>query len=137
MYGMKKVIVFILAVLYMGSSTGATIHMHYCMGKLVNMGLWHKKGNGCPKCSSKKQTSKGCSKKCCKDAQKTIKLEKDQKTAQSFLKFADPTLVAIPINYHDLRQVEINSITQEFPVTNAPPRSSKVQTHILHCSFRI
>ena len=33
---MKKAIVSILAVLYLCSSAGATVHLHYCMGKLVN-----------------------------------------------------------------------------------------------------
>jgi hypothetical protein len=40
---MKKFITAILAVLYLGTSSGATIHMHYCMGKLAEWGLGHQK----------------------------------------------------------------------------------------------
>ncbi|MBK8522228.1 MAG: hypothetical protein IPL54_15650 [Chitinophagaceae bacterium] len=37
----EKFITAILAVLYLGTSSGATIHMHYCMGKLAEWGLGH------------------------------------------------------------------------------------------------
>jgi hypothetical protein len=133
---MKKLIVCILAVLYIGSSTGATVHLHYCMGKLVAMKLWHpSEAAKCSKCGMKKNTT--CAKSCCKDEHKTIKLEKDQKPAQAFLNLTEPALATVPVNYTDIVSISTNSIAQQFPVSNAPPRSPKVQTHILHCSFRI
>ncbi|MBK6990321.1 MAG: hypothetical protein IPH34_00115 [Chitinophagaceae bacterium] len=36
---MKKFITAILAVLYISTSTGAMVHMHYCMGQLADWGL--------------------------------------------------------------------------------------------------
>ena len=47
---MKKFITAILAVLYLGTSSGATIHMHYCMGKLADWGLGHKNSKTCGQC---------------------------------------------------------------------------------------
>jgi len=133
---MKKLIVCILAILYMGSSTGATIHMHYCMGKLVDRGLWHgKKATTCNKCSAK-ENSRSCKKKCCREVHKLVKLDQDQKAAESAFQLVALTSSA-PDHFYDLPQVRIATLTQEFPVTHAPPRSSKVQPYIFLCTFRI
>jgi hypothetical protein len=142
---MKKLLVCILAVLYIGSSTGATVHMHYCMGKLVEMGLWHgKKAKACSKCTAKesnkcaaKENGKSCKKKCCKDVHKLVKLDKDHKTAESAIQLLALTAVATPVYFYELPQIQIASLTQQYPLTNAPPRSCKVQSYILHCTFRI
>lgn len=134
---MKKLLVCILAILYIGSSTGATVHMHYCMGKLVEMGLWHgKKAKACSKCTAK-EDGKSCKKKCCKDVHKLVKLDKDHKTAESAIQLLALTAVATPVHFYELPQIQIASLTQQYPLTNAPPRSSKVQPYILLCSFRI
>jgi hypothetical protein len=134
---MKKLIICILAILYMGSSTGATVHMHYCMGKLVDIGLWHgKKATACNKCGAK-ENSKSCKKNCCKDVHKLVKLDKDQKTAESAFQLVAVTSFVTPDHYYDLPQIQIATLAQEYPVTNAPPRSSKVQPYIFLCTFRI
>src|SRR6266516_5502726 len=75
---MKKFLVFILSLVYLTGSTGATVHMHYCMGKLIGWSLQHdsKKKDQCRKCGMKNSTNK---KGCCKDEQKHIQIEKDQK----------------------------------------------------------
>jgi hypothetical protein len=132
---MKKFIVCILAILYMGSSTGATVHMHYCMGKLVEQGLWHGKAKKCSKCGAKADSS--CKKKCCKDEHKLVKLDKDQKTTASAFQLLAFTSLVTPVNFIELPQAQVSSLTQEFPVNNAPPRSCKVQSYILLCTFRI
>ncbi|WP_200864732.1 hypothetical protein [Arcticibacter svalbardensis] len=36
---MKKFFVTLFVVFYLGVSSGATMHFHYCMGQLVDMGL--------------------------------------------------------------------------------------------------
>ncbi len=132
---MKKFIVCILAILYLGSSTGATLHMHYCMGKLVEQGLWHGKAKKCGKCGAKENSS--CKKKCCKDEHKLVKLDKDQKTTESAFQLLAFTSLVAPVSFIELPQVQITSITQEFPVNNAPPRSCKVPPYIFLCTFRI
>lgn len=132
---MKKFIVCILAILYIGSSTGATIHLHYCMGKLVEQDLWQGKAKKCGQCGAKEDGS--CKKKCCKDEHKLVKLDKDQKTAGSAFQLLAFTSLVAPVNFTELPQVQFASITQEFPLNNAPPRSCKIQPYILLCTFRI
>jgi hypothetical protein len=133
---MKKIIVAILAILYMGSSTGATIHMHYCMGKLVNMGLSDGESKKCNKCASKEKTS-ACSKECCKDLHKTIKLEKDQKTVETGLKLIEGASVTTTALYPDQ---DLNPLVFEIchthPVVNGPP-GHPLESYIFQCSFLI
>jgi hypothetical protein len=132
---MKKLLTLILAILYMASSTGATFHMHYCMGKLVEVKLWHKEAPKCSKCGAEPKSA--CAKKCCKDEHKTVKLEKDQRTAENVLPFIQLPAIFLPVTYLERPEIDTLSLLEEFPVSNAPPRSGKVHTHILNCTFRI
>lgn len=130
---MKRFLVTILAMLYLGASTGATIHLHYCMGKLVDIKLSYSEAKKCGKCAMKKSTS--CAKSCCKDEHKTVKVEKDhQKAAENALQLMQ-IAAAAPADYIELPQVYTTSIAQELPVSHAPPRS--IPIHILLCTFRI
>ncbi|SFW83105.1 HYC_CC_PP family protein [Chitinophaga sancti] len=132
---MKKIVSLILAFLYVFSSTGATLHMHYCMGKLVDVKLWHVENKKCSKCVA--VASKVCSKKCCKDAHKIVKLEKDQKAAENAFQFIQLDTVISPISLFKFPWRCAYSLAVEYPISNAPPRSSKVPPHILNSIFRI
>jgi hypothetical protein len=134
---MKKFLVFILALLYIGSSTGATIHMHYCMGKLVNMGLNSESTKTCPKCPSKEKSS-SCSKECCKDVHKTVKLEKDQKLADVGLKLIDgPSYIVSPFGLSEHISPAVSATPYVHPYIKGPPARSGVQPYILYRNFRV
>lgn len=133
---MKKFFVLILAILYMGSSTGATFHMHYCMGKLVDVQLWHGGTEKCSKCGT--DHNEICERKCCKDEHKTVKLEKDQKATENAINHMQLVAIATPVSYVGLaQQLHVISLIEAYPFSNAPPRSTKVPPHILNCNFRI
>ncbi|MFX1708986.1 hypothetical protein PV783_33780 [Chitinophaga sp. CC14] len=132
---MKKALALILAFLYAGSSTGATFHMHYCMGKLVEVALWHGEVKPCNQCST--GHSKSCAKKCCRDEHKTVKLEKDQKAAEHAFHFNQVAMLVAPLSFFEHHPVHVLSIAEEYPATHAPPRSNKIPTHIFNCSFLI
>jgi hypothetical protein len=131
---MKKALTFILAILYMSSSTGATFHMHYCMGKLMEVQLWHQE-TACSKCSARQHDT--CAKKCCKDEHKTVKLEKDQQATEHIFYFMQLPAVTTPFSFAALPQSHMASLATAYPISHAPPRSSKVPSHILNCIFRI
>ncbi|MHA4845176.1 HYC_CC_PP family protein [Flavitalea antarctica] len=133
---MKKFLVFILAVLYIGSSTGATIHIHYCMGKLVNMSL-NSESKKCPKCPSKEKSS-SCSKECCKDLHKTLKLEKDQKLAEMGSKLINGNTYTVSSFYNsDHMSLAVSAIPYAHPYIKGPPAGSIVQPYILYRNFRV
>ena len=73
---MKKLIVSILAFLYITSSCEATVYLHYCMGKQVSFSFLPEDSKNCHRCGMKK-SGKGMG--CCKDEQKLIKSDKNQK----------------------------------------------------------
>ncbi len=128
----KKIFAAILAVLYL-FTTGATINLHYCMGKLVDQSLFDNHSEQCSKCGMEKSQQ---SKDCCKDEHKQLKVNNDHYTPDlSFQKiqlFSD----VLPVAFIDV-PVRYSSINEENPLTNAPPRSWDVPIFKRICVFRI
>jgi hypothetical protein len=77
---MKRVLVTILSILYIASATGATVHIHYCMGKFMSASLIRIAEDKCSKCGMKKTLQSGC----CKDEHKTFNTSEHQLAKASF-----------------------------------------------------
>jgi hypothetical protein len=130
---MRKLLVSILSIVYLTASTGTSVDMHYCMGKLVDWTFSHDDSGSCGSCGMEK---KGSDNGCCKDEQKFVKNTIDQKAAGNDLQFLlfSPALpepgqcsaIAIPM---------AEALT--FPRAHAPPLSRAASLHLLHCNFRI
>ncbi len=131
---MKKFIVAILSFLYISTSTGATVHMHYCMGELVNWSLGHSNPNKCDNCGMEKTDSKDNG--CCKDEHKQLKIEKDQKVTVSF-QMMQLLTGTLPISFIEIPAHGLSSVTEENPISHAPPRKSDIAVYIRNCTFRI
>ena len=128
---MKKVLVSILAVFYLVSSVGATVHLHYCMDKLINWSLLNGDGDKCAKCGMKKDGG------CCKDENKFVKNNIDQKVAESAIQLTQMAAIATPVGLIYPSEHYFSSLIQEYPISNAPPRSNGVGIYILNSVFRI
>lgn len=137
---MKKFLATILAFIYLAASMGATVHLHYCMGKLKSWGLLDKETKSCTFCGmSKTSNDKDCLSAgtgCCKDEQKLIKTDKDQKVTQSEIQLLKLSSDGIAVNYLDHLSIPIFSSTIEFPTANAPPLG-KVPVFLRNRNFRI
>jgi hypothetical protein len=138
---MKKVLATILAFIYLSTSMGATVHLHYCMGKLMSWGLLDKENKSCTFCgmaktgNDEKCLSSGMG--CCKDEQKLIQTDKDQKVTQSEVQLIKIFPDAIAANHLDHTNLRIFSSTIEYPIANAPPKIGKVPVFLLNRNFRI
>jgi len=132
---MKKLIVAISALVYMTTSTGALLHLHYCMGELANWGLGYNDSKTCGKCGMKKSDDK--KNDCCKDELKFIKNETDQKTIKTGVQWSQLIAVAIPVSFAETSYSGFSSLKQENPICHAPPRSSGIGLYIRNCSFLI
>jgi len=121
---MKKLFVAILAILYISTSTGATVYTHYCMGKLADWGLGHNKSSTCGNCGMEKNNG------CCKDEHKFIKNEADQKVVESFIQLMEFAGVALHPGYAELSLLHISSVSEENPASNSPPRHYGVAVYI-------
>ncbi|WP_207495764.1 HYC_CC_PP family protein [Aridibaculum aurantiacum] len=131
---MKRFIVLILSILYLGTSVGATFNMHYCMGKLVDVSLFADEGEDCSSCGMEKAESNNS---CCKDEHKELKVQDDQKITPGFTFFPLPPVAYIPTGFSELPGLVANSVELEFPVSHAPPLQVHDQLYLLNCNFRI
>lgn len=141
---MKKFLVAILALVYLTTSVGATVHMHYCMDKLVAWGLGKEKNNKAKACSYcgmvKISADKHCvkeSKGCCKDEQKQVKLDNDQKISEATVYIAQLLVETVTPAFSNYFFEYVSSLIEKFPVVNAPPRTWNVSLFIRNCVFRI
>lgn len=132
---MKKLLVAILALLYISTSVGATVHMHYCMGKLADWGPGHNKSKTCGKCGMEISEKKDNG--CCKDERKFIKNDTDQKTTEAAIQMTQVMAVALPVSFFEIPSADIPTVTEENPISHAPPRSSGVAVYIRNCVFLI
>ena len=130
---MKKLIVSILAALYLSSSIGATVHLHYCMDKLIGWSLKHQKDNRCSKCGMiKKQKGKAC----CKDEYKQLKLQNDQKAAASY-QAVQLNSVALHTTFFELPFINFSSVAEENPLSHGPPLGQNIPLYVRNKVFRI
>ncbi len=132
---MKKVIVTILSILYLASTTGASLHMHFCMGKLADWNIGQNKSETCSKCGMDKSDEKlnGC----CKDEHKFFKNVTDQKISETGFQLIKLFAAVLPVTFFEITLACILSATEENPVSHAPPRSSGVAVYIRNCIFLI
>ncbi len=77
---MKRLTIFLLLLLYVTVSSGFTVHLHYCMGELVESNLAHSDDPTCGGCGMEKDSSSNDG--CCKDEHKQVKVDQDKKLAE-------------------------------------------------------
>jgi hypothetical protein len=132
---MKRFVALVIALMYLVSSVGATVQVHYCMGEKVGVGLAHPMEGKCPKCGMKKTYDKGC----CKDVNTTVK-NADHALSNHQVEFPAPTQLALPIHYVWQRQPQyLSNLTAEaLCFYEAPPPLGKKQPiYLLVQNFRI
>ena len=137
---MKKVIVFILSVLYLSTSMGATVHMHYCMGRLVGWDLGNGESKDCISCGMAKDAPMpGCSvgmKNCCHDEHMHIQSDRGQKPAQTWVEWGlTPALATFFFSEWNMSIVVAPAVAH--PVANGPPSAYRIPIFLRNCNFRI
>ena len=129
---MKKFLVTILTILYLTTSTGAVVHLHYCMGKFISWGLKDVTNhNTCAKCSMEKKN------RCCGDKKIIVKGDKDQR---NFEVFPTPLKAPVTIIHHFYSDYTFNYLSKKVEVisdNNPPPCHADVPIYIYNCTFRI
>ncbi|HEY1009930.1 MAG: HYC_CC_PP family protein [Daejeonella sp.] len=130
---MKNLIVTILAVFYLGVSSGASVYVHYCMGKVVESGFVSKEGKACNECGMKADKPGDC----CKHDSKELKIDSAQKTSSNSFDFS-VFGTDLPSNRNSgIPQIFTTALIEEQPVSNSPPRTDSTPVFIRNCIFRI
>ncbi|WP_147202018.1 HYC_CC_PP family protein [Segetibacter aerophilus] len=125
---MKKFFVTILTFIYLVTTTGATLHTHYCMGKVFSVDFVKK--DGCTKCGM--QTSEDC----CKDELKVIKVNDNHQ--QAINEISSAPAFAIVEKQYTIAADTLSSTTLASAIyNNSPPNSSGTSLCVLYCVFRI
>lgn len=129
---MRRVIVTILAVLYSVTSTGATIHIHFCMGKLIS---WKVNPNentdNCCMCGMK------CKKGCCDEKYQVIKIDQDQKIVNAIFTSISIPEIVLPDFYTEVPGNYFSSLPKETYYSHSPPLGRCIPIYISNCVFRI
>lgn len=132
---MKKFIVTILAFLYITTSTGATIHLHYCMGELAQWGFEADDSTTCDKCGMAEGDEEKSN--CCKDEHKFFKNNTDQKYAEAGLHLMQLLAITLPPSIFNFQANYIFRLTRGTPMNHAPPRGSGIAVYIRNCVFLV
>jgi hypothetical protein len=138
---MKRVLASIFTILYLSTSLGASLHFHYCMGKLVSWGLISRESANCSFCGmpknispSKNQVGKN---NCCKDDHKEIRTAGDQKSAQNENQVQKDSPVDAAVYSHSFQPEHFSSGSPFQILTHGPPLSASQPSYLLNCNFRI
>lgn len=130
---MKKFIVTLLAVLYLGVSSGATVHFHYCMGRLVEWGFSVKKSDTCSKCGMHKQTAK----KCCNEQSKQLKVDNAQQVSVSHIVFQQVPVILPDDMPRPDALVMLPIFSKTIVIHGPPPEGVRESLYLLNRTFRI
>lgn len=129
---MKRFLIVLFALLYIGVSSGITLTLHHCMGQLVEVNVWQ--AETCDSCGAKKHAHK----KCCTTETQQIKISSDQQTGQ--LQAAKYIPMAIALLF-DLRDMYSLSETKQvvIPVSSYSSffECSGTDRLIQHCTLLI
>jgi hypothetical protein len=132
---MKQLLIIIISVAYFVTTTGATMHMHFCKGKLSDSSLWFKgQEKICGKCGmEKKEEPNGC----CSDEYKWVKIQDEQKASVASYDFSKSP-VAEPIHYFTFEnQLFLPLSADLLPQSHAPPRNCEAAIYKRNCLFLI
>jgi len=128
---MKKLLIILLMLVYGVTSSGMTVTLHYCCGKLDDISFTGKQEKQCPMGSKHMKNSS-----CCKDTQLTAKLAADQQLAAKWIASAQSNQAEFaPAFSIDLFNRQV--VTGHQLARGAPVPYSTVPLFIKHCVFRI
>lgn len=109
------------------------MYFHYCMGQLVESGLISKEIKDCDECGMKAESSENC----CKHESKQVKVDSAQKLADYSHHFKAFSSDLSRGKYSAIPKAYAASVTEEQPLSNAPPTTDNTPVFIRNCTFRI
>jgi hypothetical protein len=131
MLSMKKIITFIMAILYMGISSGMAMEIHYCMGKKAGVDFYGTGNDKCGKCGMKENKSS-----CCGDVHQFVKLNDAHQAVTNQLVFGLPDL-AISHSFISYLPVFPNPSVTNADYILSPPDDTRPAACIMNCVFRL
>lgn len=131
---MKKLFITILAIFYLGVSSGATLHVHHCMGELVEWGFSDNSLDDDGKCTSCGMRQ-GNSDFCCKSQKQELKLKESHKASSNV--FQIQIFEIFPPKYFLLPILAIPKVNEENTDSHLVLRKGSIPPFLRNCNFRI
>jgi hypothetical protein len=128
----KKIVVILLMFTYGSATIGATVHLHYCMNKLVGWSLWYNEKEECIGCGMKEDKTG-----CCKDEHKYFKIKVDHQKAAVAAFITNIFTPAVVASYTDSNFQPFLKATEDYSPCHAPPDIGLTKLHVLHGVFLI
>jgi hypothetical protein len=134
-YQMKKAFAAILAILYFVTTTGATIDLFSCKGKMVESSMAKSEASICGMCKMEKKAQEQTG--CCKHEQKFVKIVNDQNISDASFHIQKPVSIISSDVFFEINNFNFTSKAAEYSVTNSPQRSSSITIYERNCTFLI
>ena len=127
---MKKYIVVFLMLVYTLPSTGASLHLHFCCGKLDDVSFSVKHKAGCTEQASEDTA-------CCNNVALDLKIDADQEPLAKLM--VKPSVApVIPLTTHHWQVALPATIAYTANKSNGPPLAkAQLPVYIKNCVFRI
>ena len=129
---MKQILSILLAVIYLSTSSGLALQVHYCMDEISGVSLAENDENSCGKCGMEKNSNA-----CCKDETKFVKLDDAHKLlASAYLQH--PVVATVKSSeYFDQSNGYSNLSDLSVFNAHAPPVKTNRPLNLIHCVFRV
>lgn len=127
---MQKIFIILLMLVYGLSSSGMTVSLHYCCGKLDGVSLTGKQDKTCKMGNHSKKSN------CCKDKEISASKTADHQAAAKWVNLANQP-IALPVYYVVNTSFKDYSISIDRLARGVPVNHLKVPLFIKNCVFRI
>lgn len=127
---MKKAFIAILAIIYLGITSGVVINLHYCMGKVASVEYGFVENKPCSVCGMESKHG------CCHDEYKVVKLDDSHQASKAnhdFLK----SPVSLPERHFVAPAFALLQNTHHFTPHHSPPDPDHNPLYLLNQVFRI
>lgn len=127
---MKKIIFFLLTLAYITATSGATVYLHECMGKVIDWNI-RDTGDKCANCGMHKNKANDC----CKDIVKSYKLQSAHSIPVSDFHGFSFDIASPEYFSHDVKI--FCNYSSSIPFYVSPPPRAGAGLCIFNCTFLI
>ena len=129
---MKQILSIVLAVIYLSTSSGLALQVHYCMDEVSGVSLAADDENSCGKCGMEKTSSN-----CCKDETRFVKLDDAHKLLPSSY-LQHPSVATVKSSEYFDQSIAYSDVIDPSVINaNAPPVKTNRPLNLMHCVFRV
>lgn len=123
-------LIILLMLVYGVSSSGMTLHIHYCCGEIDRIDVAPVEKDNCDKGHNKPM------KNCCDEKQLPFKIKSDQK-AEAGVKLFCKIFLPEKIHYNNEPAIRSGYKCTTGFTDSSPPSAAATPVYILHCIYRI